>query len=264
MQKQTLAVVGCGNMGGAIVRGLLRGGSPFGRIVAFSPSGQGIPAGIDRAATATEAARVGDVVLLAVKPQVMPSVLEEIGGEAAGKLFVSVAAGTTSGAIEAKLSGGRVVRAMPNTPMLVGKGAVGLASGASATAEDIETAKQLFGDATIVEVNEAQIDAVTAVSGSGPAYFFAFVEALATAGEQAGLSADHAATLARQTCIGAAALLEQSNDSPGVLRKNVTSPGGTTAAALASFETDDLAAMVARAVAAAARRGRELSGDGYS
>ena len=254
----TLGVIGCGNMGGAIVRRVLKTRA-FERVVVYDPTQEKTPDEAEKVSAAVDAVRAGDVVLLAVKPQVMPRVLAKIAEESAGKLFVSVAAGTTAASIEARLPGARVVRTMPNTPLLAGKGAVGIAGGETATADDVETAKRLFGDSVIVEVAEGQIDAVTAVSGSGPAYFFAFVEALAAAGEKAGLSPDDAATLARQTCIGAAALLENSDDSPATLRENVTSPGGTTAAALASFASDDLASTVARAVDAAKQRGRELS-----
>jgi pyrroline-5-carboxylate reductase len=175
-------------------------------------------------------------------------------------LFVSVAAGVTTAKLESQLPGGRVVRTMPNTPLLAGRGVVAMCRGGSATEEDLDLAASLFAGALVERLDESQMDAATAVSGSGPAYFFRFVEALAEAGVAAGLPADAAARLARETCIGAAALLDQQPElDPAELRRRVTSPGGTTAAALEAFGAGGLADLVDTAVAAAARRGKSLS-----
>lgn len=263
----SLAVIGCGNMGEAILRGMLQFDSAdrsVGRIIVVDRSDERRRdlhdrLGLDVEASALEAVRTADVVLLATKPQQLGEVFDELAGVCEGKLVVSIVAGVRSETIEAKLPGARVVRTMPNTPLLVGKGVVSLCRGATASTDDLEAARRLFTGAATFDLNEDQMDAATAVSGSGPAYFFAFVEALAAAGESVGLSADDARAMARETFIGAAALLDAGDDSPAELRRRVTSPGGTTAAALASFETSDLPAVVRNAVLAARDRGVELS-----
>ena len=263
-QQQTLAVIGCGNMAEAILRGLVRGGGDM-RFIGFDPSGSrrgalaDVP-GLTFAESAADAVRAADLVLIATKPQVIDTALGEVAAVALGKLFVSIAAGTTSARLEALLPGGRVVRTMPNTPLLIGRGVVGLCRGATATAEDITTAKTLFPSAELFDLDESQMDALTAVSGSGPAYFFAFTEALAAAAESQGFDKSTAYRLAAATFTGSAALLEQSDEDAAALRRRVTSPNGTTAAALASFESAELTRTVADAVAAATRRGRELAG----
>ena len=254
----TLALIGCGNMGSAV----LAAARPcFDRLIGVDPDPAKIKAlGDDvEAQPATDAVTRADVVILAVKPQKMADVIGPLKDLAADTLFVSVAAGVTSAWLEARLPGARVVRTMPNTPLLVGAGAVGIAAGQSATDADMKAARSLFGDAVTIEVDESLLDAVTALSGSGPAYFFAFVEALVNAGEAVGLTATDAGALARQTFIGAAKLLEQSGDTPAQLRQRVTSPNGTTAAALESFESSNLTEVVERAVTSARNRGRALA-----
>jgi pyrroline-5-carboxylate reductase len=149
---------------------------------------------------------------------------------------------------------------MPNSPLLVGKGLVALAAGSTATDGDLSTARSIFPGATLLEVKESLMDAVTAVSGSGPAYFFAFVEALAAAGRKQGFDAETAQRLATGTFIGAAALLESSSTGAAELRRRVTSPGGTTEAALAVLKDRKFDELIAAAVEAATRRGGELSG----
>ena len=260
-----LAVLGLGNMGEAILRGLSRRNDGAARtIIAFDPSPERGTAlsdlrGLAMADSAARAVAAAPVVLLAVKPQVMAEVLREIAPVAAGRLVVSIAAGIGTGFVESRLPGARVVRTMPNIPLIAGKGVVTLCLGASAGSGDVEVARRLFPGATVLEVKEELMDATTAVSGSGPAYFFAFVEALAVAAEAQGFERTTAYALAAGTFTGAAALLEQSAVDAAELRRRVTSPGGTTAAALKVFEEGELAGLVGRAVAAATRRGRELS-----
>lgn len=200
-----------------------------------------------------------DVVLLCVKPQVFPEMLSQLG-ESRDRLLISIAAGIQILAIEeACQHRHRVIRVMPNTPSLVGKGASGYALGSSATPEDGLTAKSLLEAVGYVcEVEEEQLDAVTSVSGSGPAYIFLMIEALIAEGIAQGLSETIAKDLATETVRGAAELLRQSNESPETLRENVTSPNGTTFAALESFRESDFFGIVRKAVRAAADRSREL------
>ncbi len=255
---KTFALIGCGNMGAAVVQAAR---SRFDHLLAFDPNADKCLAldGVTIVDEPAQAVEQAQVVLLAIKPQVMADAIRPIAPVAANRLFVSVAAGITTRWLEERLPGGRVVRTMPNTPLLVNAGAVGLCGGATATTDDLAIARLLFGDAVMVEVDESRMDAVTAISGSGPAYFFAFVEALASAGVAAGLSVEDAGALARQTFIGAARLLAESDESPVELRRRVTSPNGTTAAALASFEKSKLERIVENAVLAARDRGRELA-----
>jgi pyrroline-5-carboxylate reductase len=173
---------------------------------------------------------------------------------------LSIAAGIPLEVIERALGDGvRVVRAMPNTPALVRSGATALAAGTHATEQDMAIAEQIFAAVGVaVRVPEALMDAVTGLSGSGPAYLFAMVEALASAGESAGLPAEAAARLAHHTVVGAAKLLEHSGEPPATLRAKVTSPGGTTQAGLQRLVDRDFAGVVADAVACATERSREL------
>ena len=262
---ESLAVLGCGNMGEAILRALLRDSAAAPRgVFAFDPNDSRSKAlddlrDLQWSARAADAVARADVVLLAVKPQSMAALLREIAPAANGRLVVSIAAGITTEFIESQLAGARVVRAMPNTPLLVGKGLVALCPGASATGDDPGRARSLFPGATLLDVGEEQMDAVTAVSGSGPAYFYAFVEALAAAAQQQGFDAETAGRLAAGTFIGAAALLESAGTTAAELRRRVTSPGGTTEAALKVFEDRQLDATVRAAVSAAVKRGQELA-----
>lgn len=208
---------------------------------------------------------VGDVAhrgvptVVAVKPQDTAAALVSLAGLAPQRVL-SIAAGVTLAALEEALDPGTaVVRSMPNTPALVGRGAAAIAAGGAADDTDLEWAASILRAVGAVEVvAEADLDAVTGLSGSGPAYVFAMAEALAEAGRAAGLDAVVARRLADQTLIGAAELLARSDDSPTTLRENVTSPGGTTAAGLASLDADDFAGAIARAVQAATERSREL------
>ena len=269
-----LAILGAGNMAEAIARALLRAGTinPT-RIVAADHNADrrdlfGGELGIRASDGTGHFAADADAVLLAVKPQHLKSTLADIGPTLRpDALLISIAAGITTGKLEAWAAGEpphearRVVRTMPNTPLLVGRGIVAFCPGKYATAEDVATAKSLFPGADLLDVAESQMDALTAISGSGPAYFFAFTEALAAAAEAHGFDRATAYRLAAGTFTGAAALLDQGEHDAAELRKRVTSPGGTTAAALESFERDKLSSIMAAAVGAAARRGRELSSD---
>jgi len=220
--------------------------------------------GIDTYSEGSEAIRDADVVVLAVKPQIMPTVLEDIAPVIeGGQLVLSIAAGTTVAGIQAVLGETcAVIRSMPNTPALIGHGVSGLFASASCKAHHHEQAESVLrtaGEVVWVD-DESLIDVITAVSGSGPAYFFLMTEAIAAAGTQLGLDERDARLLAVHTAEGAGAMLMQSGDDPETLRQRVTSPGGTTQAALESMERNGFRDLISKAVVAATNRGRELAG----
>jgi len=266
MAEYDVGIVGAGNMAEAVVRGVTGSGFvPRERIVVSDPAPNrrklftndlGVAAVADNAVPAS-----CPRVLLAVKPQMMPEVLADIAPAVQSEaVVVSIAAGVTTAFLDKGLKGkGRIVRVMPNTPMLVAAGMSALAAGPRATDEDVRWAEKLFavsGKTCIVQ--EAMIDAVTAVSGSGPAYFFYLIEAMIVAGVAEGLPPEIAATLANQTCAGAARLLAESGEAPERLRAKVTSPGGTTQRAIETMEQAGVKEALVRAIRAAAERSREL------
>ena len=264
-----LAIIGAGNMAEAIARSVIASGVIAKEsIVAADVSANrrevfAKQIGVRAVEKNEEAARGAKMILLSVKPQHMKDVLGGIAGVLAEDvLIVSIAAGISSGFIEKNLGAGkpwRVIRAMPNTPMLMGKGMVALARGRQASAADLASARKIFeAGATVLELDESKMDAVTAMSGSGPAYFFYLVEQMIKAGLSLGLSESEALVLASRTCIGAAAMLEGSSDSPQELRKKVTSPGGTTQAAIELMESEQLDQILVAAIRRAAERSREL------
>ena len=261
--------IGAGNMAEAIARGLLRAGLyTVQEICAADPN-------VDRQrlfrdelgvacfGTPAEVAGRADILILAVKPYVVGEALAQMAAALRPEsLLVSIAAGISTAFIEQAAGGGgerRVVRVMPNTPMLVGKGMSAIARGKLATDADVLLVERIFGaGGKTVRVDEPALDAVTGVSGSGPAYIFYLCEVLAAAGVKAGLPEDQAAVLARQTVVGAAAMLEASKEAPAELRRKVTTPGGTTQAAIETMQAADLAGTIARAVAAATQRSKEM------
>ena len=258
--------IGAGNMARAMGGGIAAG-RPDVRIVATDPD-EGARERFAKEAGGTiasldEVIAAADVLVLAVKPQVLGAVLDKLAGKArAEQVVVSIAAGFTLKSLARKLGAtSRLVRAMPNTPALVGEGITVLVGGGAATADDLETVRGLFtsvGDAAVI-ADEAQLDAVTAVSGSGPGFVFAFAEAWLKAAESAGLAPELAERLVKQTLFGAATLWRTSGDPPDKLRAMVTSPGGTTLAGLEALEARGFARAIASAIEAAARRSKELS-----
>lgn len=211
-----------------------------------------------------EAAREADdaaVVVIAVKPQQADDVLPRLASVLRGRLVVSIMAGMTTARIESALGGkARVVRAMPNLPVRVGAGVTAIAPGARASEGDLAEARRIFASVgDVLCVDEKDMDAVTALSGSGPAYYFHLTETLASAGEDLGLAPEVARRLAVGTAAGAGKLLAESGESPGTLRERVTSPGGTTAAALDVLRKEGVAEAYGRALRAARDRSRELS-----
>ena len=264
-----LGIIGAGQMAEAIVRGLLRSGlyGPEQLIAAdvaqarrdlFS---QGLR--IRAVESNAEVARQSKALLLSVKPYQMQDVLGQIGAALSPEtLIISIAAGIRSASIERFLGRStpwRIVRTMPNTPMLVGEGMVAIAPGAHATAADIVAARKMFeASADVIDVREDQIDAVTAVSGSGPAYFFYIVEHMIRGGVELGLSKEQAHRLASKTALGAARMLLNTTDSPEELRRKVTTPNGTTHAAICRMEEQHLGDIMVEAMKAAERRSKEL------
>lgn len=259
-----LVLLGCGKMGSAMLAGWLNEGVAPASVWVSDPHPSGWLKSLDGVHLNEPLPPHPAIVLIAVKPQMMAEALPVLAQFGAGEtLFVSVAAGIPIAAYEAVLgTQAPIVRAMPNTPAAIGKGMTAIVGNASAGPEHLEAAEALLGVVgQVVRLeSEAQMDAVTAVSGSGPAYVFHLIEALAAAGEAEGLAPDLALTLAKATVAGAGALAEAADESPAQLRINVTSPGGTTQAALAVLmnETDGLPALLKRAVKAAADRSREL------
>jgi pyrroline-5-carboxylate reductase len=263
--SQSIAFIGGGNMASALIQGLIstQTARPD-QVLVSDVRDEGLAQLRERFGVQTTrdnlAACAQQVVLLCVKPQLFPQILPEIAPRlGASTLVISIAAGVPLAAIEARLSRSRVVRAMPNTPALVSAGATALAAGTRTTPDDMKLARAIFESVgKVAEVDDSAMDAVTALSGSGPAYVFLLAEALTNAGTQLGLPPEVAATLAQQTLFGAGVLLQQSGEAPSELRRKVTSPGGTTAAGIAALEQRDFAGVIAACLQAACARGHEL------
>jgi len=263
---RSIAFLGGGNMANALIKGLIRAGTPPSRISATVrreekkqelEKAHGIVVGMDNVA----AARAAEVVVLAVKPQALDKLLQEIAPVIDhGKLVISIAAGVPIAALEHRLgAGARIVRAMPNTPALVGLGATAISGGEHATQDDLTLATRLFDSVGITTVvDEYLLDAVTGLSGSGPAYIFLIIEALSDAGVKVGLSRHIALKLAAQTVLGSAHLLQETGAHPGTLKDQVTSPGGTAIAGLHTLEAGGLRTTLIDAVEAATVRAKEL------
>jgi pyrroline-5-carboxylate reductase len=264
-----LGIIGAGNMAEAIARGVVRAGLLTAhQIIAadVSPTRRELfqkELGVHVVSENTQAASQCRQLLLSVKPQHAPAALAGIGAVCDPQtLIISIMAGLSTSFIAKHLGEGkpwRIIRSMPNTPMLVGEGMVGLCPGQHATPADVAAAKTVFESAaTVIEVREDQMDAVTAMSGSGPAYFFYFVEHMIKAGQAIGLSEEQAKTLAIKTAVGSAKMLATSPDAARELRRKVTSPGGTTEAAITHLERHRAGELLIEAIAAAAHRGKEL------
>ncbi|ATI43110.1 pyrroline-5-carboxylate reductase [Pacificitalea manganoxidans] len=265
IRERGLVLLGCGKMGSAMLKGWLAGGLPSASVTVLDPKPSDWLQGIEGLRLNADLPDNPALVLIAVKPQMMGDALPRIaalGG--GGTLFVSVAAGTPIAAFENAFGADSpIIRAMPNTPAAVGRGITALIGNAKAGEDHMALAERLLsavGDVVRLD-SEAQMDAVTGVSGSGPAYVFHLIEAMAAAGEAEGLDRELALRLARATVSGAGELARLSEDPPSVLRENVTSPNGTTAAALEVLmdENSGLPPLMARAIRAAAARSKELS-----
>lgn len=259
-----LEVIGGGRMAEALVRGWLASGAVAPEalvVVELDETRRADLAGAFAGVTVVDSPQAAAAVLVATKPQHVVAALAPVAGLGAQRVL-SVAAGVTTAELDAATGGAvAVVRAMPNTPALVGAGAAAICPGAHAGDADLAWAEALLGAVgTVVRVDESDMDAVTAVSGSGPAYVFLLAEALRDAGVGRGLTREVADGLVRQTLLGAARLLAEGDDAPEDRRAAVTSEGGTTAAAIAAFEAGGFRELVAAAVDAAAQRSAELGG----
>lgn len=264
---KTIGFIGAGNMAEALVRGLIKGNHVAAHDVLVSgprPERLAELAASYQVRTTTDNRAVAasvDVLVLAVKPQIMDRVVREIADHLTSTtLVISIAAGIDTATLEAGLRDGvRVARAMPNTPALVGAAATAVSPGRNATADDLAVAKAVFDAVGItVVLEESQLDAVTGLSGSGPAYIFLILEALADAGVKVGLSRRNAQRLAAQTVMGSAKLLLDTDEHPGKLKDMVTSPGGTAIAGLHTLEQGGLRTTLINAVETATNRAKEL------
>lgn len=261
IETRGLVLLGCGKMGSALLAGWLRGGLTPAAVHVIEPHPSDWLKGTGVALNGALPAHPA-VVLIAVKPQMMGAALPQLQGLGADTLVVSIAAGTKVAAFEAVFGAVPIVRAMPNTPAAIGRGITAICRNGLVDDAHFALAEGLLRavGAVVRLDSEAQIDAVTAVSGSGPAYVFHLIETLAAAGEAEGLPADLSMQLAKATVAGAGELAMQAAEDPAQLRVNVTSPGGTTAAALAVLMDPETGfpPLLNRAVRAAAERGREL------
>jgi pyrroline-5-carboxylate reductase len=263
-----IGFIGGGNMAEAIIKGLLAGAVKPASIMVSEPVPQRRDYLVSEYSVKVsddnlDVARHSNILLLAIKPQMANEVLTDLEQAVSpDKLVISIMAGISTSSIEeALMSKARVVRAMPNTPALIQSAATAICSGRKATASDLAAAREIFSRCgSVVTVPEKLMDAVTGLSGSGPAYVFTFIEALSDAGVKNGLPRDIATELAIQTVAGSARMLAETGEHPAVMKEKVTSPGGTTIAGLHALETGCFRGIVMDAVDAATNRSRELAG----
>jgi len=261
-----LGFLGSGKMASALVNGIIRSGAAkpsevlVSDVHAATADKLSKATGANIAATNSALAHGADAIVLCVKPNDALDALGEVGPALHGKLIVSIVAGLDAKSLESAAgNGARVIRVMPNTPALVGQGAAAYALGSSATEQDAEIVEKILrGVGLAVRVKESLLDAVTGLSGSGPAYVFTVIEALADGGVLMGLPRDLALKLAAQTVAGAALMVRETGEHPAVLRDQVTSPGGTTIAGLEELESGGLRSALISAVRAATERSRQL------
>ncbi|MCU0674541.1 MAG: pyrroline-5-carboxylate reductase [Myxococcota bacterium] len=266
LKQLRIGVIGAGNMGTTILEGLLDAGAATAdQLMASDPREarrrELDERGVRTSASNLEVARFAELLVLATKPQVFDRMLTEIAsGTGPDTLVVSIAAGIPIAAIESQLAPGtRVIRTMPNTPALVGAGATAIAPGTHVSEEDLATVEALFSSIGITEVlEESLLDAVTGLSGSGPAFIFVIIDALSDAGVKVGLHRTTAQRLAAQTVLGAAKMLIETGEHPGKLKDMVASPGGTTIAGLHTLEAGGLRKTLMDAVENATLRSKQL------
>lgn len=270
-----LTFLGCGSMNEAILSGILAGGLPAAQVTATvrrperaaelrERHGIGVLANNEDAEANRTAVAGADVVIIGVKPVGVAALLEEISSALpAGAVVISVAAAVSLQMLEAGLPAGQpVIRSMPNTPSKVGRGVVSISAGSSATEATMALAAELLSaTGRVVQVPEDQVDAVSAVSGSGPAYAFYLAEAMARAGVELGLDPELSTVLARDTVAGAGYMLAEPGADAAALRRGVTSPNGTTEAAIRTFDEEDLPGVIARGARAAAERAAEITAE---
>ena len=272
METKQIAILGTGSMGKAILSGLLAAGTSQASVRVTTKSKASADAlssnhGVQATALESDSAansssaKDADLVILAVKPNMILETLNDVASVLKpGCLVVSVAAGITTAAMEEQLSGNAaVIRAMPNTPSVVGLGVTGISKGSNVSAEQLNLAVELFASVgKVLVVDESKIDALSTISGSGPAYVFYFAEKLITAAKSLGFSEQEASLMVKETFLGSATLLATSSSSPEQLRKQVTSPNGTTMQATGRFDAADLEKVFIEATEAALARAKEL------
>jgi pyrroline-5-carboxylate reductase len=265
MSSYRLGFIGAGKLAGSVIRGLMRAKfCPPREIVVSEPNEQTRAAlqsdiGVHLTAENAEVAEKSEVVFLGVKPALVLPVLRELSAHLQNKVVISLAGGVRISSME-NTANARFMRALTNTPSAICRAATGIARGSRTTTEDVDLTTKIFGAiGVVVEVDENQIDAVTALSGSGPAFVYTVIEALAAGGTKMGLSADVALQLAAQTVLGAAQLMIESKMSPEELVKMVVTPGGTTAAGLAVMEKLGTSENLIAAIEAATKRGQEMA-----
>lgn len=269
MSNLRIAFIGAGNMAASLIGGLRAQGMSAAQICASEPGAEqrariAAEHGISVYESNEQAIKGADLIVLAVKPQVMKTVCQALAAHLqANQLIVSIAAGISCASLSNWLGPQPLVRCMPNTPALVRQGVSGLFANQQVSSIQREQAEQVLSAVGMVLWldNEAQIDAVTAVSGSGPAYFFLLIEAMSAAGVQLGLTPETATQLSIQTALGAARMAVSSDVDAGELRRRVTSPNGTTEAAIKTFQAGGFAALVEKALTAAATRSVELANE---
>ena len=272
METKQIAILGTGSMGKAILSGILAAGTSPADVrvttkskatadAIFSNHGVQATSLESNSAANSSAAKDADLVILAVKPNMILETLSEVAAVLKPDcLVVSVAAGITTSAMEEQLSGNTaVVRAMPNTPSVVGLGVTGISKGSNVSDEKLDLAIELFSSVgKVLVVDESKIDALSTISGSGPAYVFYFAEKLITAAKSLGFSEQEASLMVKETFLGSATLLATSSSSPEELRQQVTSPNGTTMQATGRFDAADLERVFIEATEAALARAKEL------
>jgi pyrroline-5-carboxylate reductase len=265
MSSYRLGFIGAGKLAGSVIRGLMRAKfCPPREIIASEPNEQTRAAlqkesGVSVTAENAEIAKKAEVIFIGVKPAMVLPVLHELSAHLQNKALISLAGGVRISSME-KIANARFMRALTNTPSAIGRAATGIARGSRTTNEDVDLVTKIFGAiGVVVEVEEKQIDAVTALSGSGPAFVYTMIEALAKGGIKMGLSDEVGLKLAAQTVLGAAALMQESKVSPEELVKMVVTPGGTTAAGLAVMEKLGTSESLIAAVQAATKRGQEMA-----
>ena len=264
---RSFGFIGAGKLAGSIIRGLIRSGRyPANAIIAGEPDESARRSlqretGIRATPDNQEVAKSADVLLVGVKPAIVLPALKAIRDQSKNKLIISLAAGVRLKNME-EVNDARIMRAMTNTPSAICRAATALARGSRTTDDDMKAAREIFGAiGIVVEVPEEQIDAVTALAGSGPAFVYTVIEALAKGGEATGLSAEVARALATQTVLGASKLATETKLSPEELRRMVVTPGGTTAAGLTAMEKHGTFQGLVAAVEAAAKRGAEMAAE---
>jgi pyrroline-5-carboxylate reductase len=269
LEKPQIAFIGAGNMASSIIGGLVESGHPAAKISAADPYPPSLEklqaiAPVTVSDNNADAVKDADVIILAVKPQVMAEATDSIASavRATGAVAISIAAGVTINTMQTRLGAeAAIVRCMPNTPALIGCGASALYANPQVSARQKDFAQDILSAVGITAWvdTEAELDAITALSGSGPAYFFLFIEAMIAAGQKLGLSAETASLMAMQTALGSSRMALESDVDLVELRRRVTSPGGTTERAVASFEHGDIRQLVEDAMQAAADRAVEMA-----